>query len=83
MLNLRNQTIYIALAPVDMRKSFDGLAAIVKNSLNEEKHCAECGKEYEKMGIEISESYIELKKRSSIFRCLNVSDGGSRSRFRY
>jgi len=33
MLNLRNQTIYIALAPVDMRKSFDGLAAVVKNSL--------------------------------------------------
>jgi transposase len=31
MLNGTNRPIYIATAPVDMRKSFDGLAAIVKN----------------------------------------------------
>jgi transposase len=31
MLNLRNHTIYVALKPVDMRKSFDGLAAVVQN----------------------------------------------------
>jgi len=33
MLNgLSQPTIFIATTPVDMRKSFDGLAAIVKNS---------------------------------------------------
>jgi len=31
MLNGFQQSIYIATAPVDMRKSFDGLSAIVKN----------------------------------------------------
>ena len=31
MLNGTHRPIYIATAPVDMRKSFDGLAAIVKN----------------------------------------------------
>jgi transposase len=31
MLNGFQQPIYIATAPVDMRKAFDGLAAIVKN----------------------------------------------------
>jgi transposase len=34
MLNLRNQTIFVALQPVDMRKSFDGLAALVKNNFS-------------------------------------------------
>ncbi|GHT41182.1 transposase [Planctomycetales bacterium] len=34
MLNLRNQTIFVALQSVDMRKSFDGLAALVKNSFS-------------------------------------------------
>jgi transposase len=32
MLNGYQQSIYIATTPVDMRKSFDGLSAIVKNS---------------------------------------------------
>jgi transposase len=32
MLNNFSQSIYIATSPVDMRKSFDTLAAIVKNS---------------------------------------------------
>jgi transposase len=32
MLNGLSQPIFISTAPVDMRKSFDGLAAIVKNS---------------------------------------------------
>jgi transposase len=31
MLSGFQQSIYIATAPVDMRKSFDGLSAIVKN----------------------------------------------------
>ena len=31
MLNSFHQSIYIATAPIDMRKSFDGLSAIVKN----------------------------------------------------
>ena len=31
MLNGFQHSIYIATAPVDMRKSFDGLSAIVKN----------------------------------------------------
>jgi len=31
MLNGYQQSIYIATAPVDMRKAFDGLSAIVKN----------------------------------------------------
>jgi transposase len=31
MLNASHRPIYIATQPVDMRKSFDGLAAIVKN----------------------------------------------------
>ena len=31
MLNGTHRPIYIATAPVDMRKSFDGLSAIVKN----------------------------------------------------
>ena len=31
MLNGTHRPIYIASAPVDMRKSFDGLSAIVKN----------------------------------------------------
>ena len=31
MLNGISRPIYIAIEPVDMRKSFDGLAAIVKN----------------------------------------------------
>ena len=31
MLNGFHQPIYVATSPVDMRKSFDGLAAIVKN----------------------------------------------------
>jgi transposase len=34
MLNNFSQSIYIATSPVDMRKSFDGLAAIVKNSFH-------------------------------------------------
>jgi transposase len=35
MLNgLSQPTIFIATSPVDMRKSFDGLAAIVKNSFS-------------------------------------------------
>jgi len=35
MLNgLSQPTIFIATTPVDMRKSFDGLAAIVKNSFH-------------------------------------------------
>ncbi|GHT40262.1 hypothetical protein FACS189443_0340 [Planctomycetales bacterium] len=34
MLNLRNQTIFVALQSVDMRKSFDSLAALVKNSFS-------------------------------------------------
>jgi transposase len=33
MLNGIHRSIYIATSPVDMRKSFDGLAAIVKNGL--------------------------------------------------
>lgn len=32
MLSACQQRIYVATSPVDMRKSFDGLAAIVKNS---------------------------------------------------
>jgi len=31
MLNGTHRPIYIATAPIDMRKSFDGLSAIVKN----------------------------------------------------
>jgi len=31
MLNGFSRSIYVATSPVDMRKSFDGLAAIVKN----------------------------------------------------
>ena len=31
MLNGFSHPIYVATSPVDMRKSFDGLAAIVKN----------------------------------------------------
>jgi transposase len=31
MLNGTHRPIYIATAPIDMRKAFDGLAAIVKN----------------------------------------------------
>jgi len=31
MLNAFPRPIYVAVSPVDMRKSFDGLAAIVKN----------------------------------------------------
>jgi len=34
MLNSLSHPIYIATTPVDMRKSFDGLAAIVKNSFH-------------------------------------------------
>jgi transposase len=34
MLNGLSQPIFISIQPVDMRKSFDGLAAIVKNSFN-------------------------------------------------
>jgi transposase len=34
MLNGLSHPIYISTQPVDMRKSFDGLAAIVKNSFN-------------------------------------------------
>jgi transposase len=34
MLNVLPQPIYISTNPVDMRKSFDGLAAIVKNSFH-------------------------------------------------
>jgi transposase len=34
MLNTISQSIYIAISPVDMRKSFDSLAAIVKNSFH-------------------------------------------------
>jgi len=34
MLNGFQQPIYIATSPVDMRKSFDGLSAIVKNSFH-------------------------------------------------
>jgi transposase len=34
MLNGLSHPIFISTSPVDMRKSFDGLAAIVKNSFN-------------------------------------------------
>jgi transposase len=34
MLNSLSQSIYISIHPVDMRKSFDSLAAIVKHSFN-------------------------------------------------
>ena len=34
MLTGSHRPIYIAIRPVDMRKSFDGLAAIVKNGFN-------------------------------------------------
>jgi len=34
MLNGTHRPIYIATTPVDMRKSFDGLSAIVKNSFH-------------------------------------------------
>ena len=34
MLTASHRPIYIAIHPVDMRKSFDGLAAIVKNGFN-------------------------------------------------
>jgi transposase len=34
MLNNFSQSIYIAISPVDMRKSFDSLAGIVKNSFH-------------------------------------------------
>jgi len=35
MLNNFSPSIYIATRPVDMRKSFDGLAALVKNSFSQ------------------------------------------------
>ncbi|GHT42534.1 isocitrate lyase [Planctomycetales bacterium] len=35
MLTLRNQTIFVALQSTDMRKSFDGLAALVKNNFSQ------------------------------------------------
>lgn len=31
MLSVTSRPIYVAVDPVDMRKSFDGLSAIVKN----------------------------------------------------
>jgi transposase len=34
MLNGLSHPIFISISPVDMRKSFDGLAAIVKNSFH-------------------------------------------------
>ena len=34
MLTASHRPIYIAISPIDMRKSFDGLAAIVKNGFN-------------------------------------------------
>ena len=36
MLNNFPRPIYIAIRPVDMRKSFDGLAAIVKNGFQKD-----------------------------------------------
>jgi transposase len=36
MLSGFQQSIYIATAPVDMRKSFDGLSAIVKNGFKKD-----------------------------------------------
>ena len=39
MLNGISRPIYIATGPVDMRKSFDGLSAIVKNHFHHDPLC--------------------------------------------
>jgi transposase len=39
MLNGFSRPIYVATRPVDMRKSFDGLSAIVKNHFHQDPLC--------------------------------------------